>query len=119
MEFRILGPLEVIEEGNSLAIAAGKQRALLAILLLRANEVVSVDELVDALWGEQPPGTAAKSVQIYVSQLRKLIRDGALHTRSPGYELRVEPDELDLHRFRRAVEEAREVEPAIAAERLR
>lgn len=123
MEFRILGPLEVVEDGESLPLAAGKQRALLAMLLLRANEVVPVDELVDALWGEQPPGTAAKSVQIYVSQLRKLIDDGALRTRSPGYELRVEPDELDLHRFRHIVKEGKEAldagQPQVAAAKLR
>jgi len=123
VEYRILGPIEVIDEGHSLDLAAGKQRALLAILLLRANEVVSVDELVEGLWGERPPSSAAKSLQIYVSQLRKLTQDGALLTRPPGYELRVEPGELDLDRFRRAVQEGKEAlaarQPAAAAGKLR
>lgn len=108
MEFRVLGPLEVVEEGHTLALAAGKQRALLAILLLRANEVVSTDELVDGLWGEQPPASAAKSVQIYVSQLRKAIGNGALLTRPPGYVLRIEPGELDLDRFENLLAEGKQ-----------
>ncbi|MGZ4418822.1 MAG: BTAD domain-containing putative transcriptional regulator, partial [Gaiellaceae bacterium] len=112
MEFRILGPLEVVEEGQSLALAAGKQRALLAILLLHANEVVSTDELIDGLWGERPPASAAKSIQIYVSQLRKALGNGALITRSPGYELRIEDGELDLERFDRLFKEG---ENALAA----
>jgi YVTN family beta-propeller protein len=123
VEFRILGPLEVVEEGHSLPLAAGKQRALLAILLLRSNEVVSTDELIDGLWGERPPASAAKSIQIYVSQLRKVIANGALVTRPPGYVLRIEPGELDLHRFERLLEEGKHAfragEVAAAAAKLR
>lgn len=85
MEFRILGPLEVVDEGQWVDLAAGKQRALLAILLLRANEVVSTDELIDGLWGDRPPVTAAKSIQIYISQLRKALGNAAVITRPPGY----------------------------------
>ena len=101
MEFRILGPLELSEGGQPLALAAGKQRALLAVLLLHANELVSRDELIDELWGARPPSSAAKSVQIYVSHIRRALGEsgGALITRPNGYELRVGRDELDLFRF--------------------
>jgi YVTN family beta-propeller protein len=128
VEFRILGPLDVAEEGQSLALAAGKQRALLAILLLRANEVVSRDELIDGLWGERPPATAAKSIQISVSQLRKALGqsdggNGGLLTRPNGYELRVAPDAVDLDRFQRLVKDGKlalaEARPADAAAALR
>jgi DNA-binding SARP family transcriptional activator len=108
MEFRILGPLEVYEPGRAVPLGGAKQRALLAVLLLNANHVVSVDRLIDELWGEQPPATAAHTIQVYVSQLRKLLAaDDVLVTRSPGYMLRVEPDQLDLHRFEARLEEGR------------
>jgi YVTN family beta-propeller protein len=107
VEFRILGPLEVVEEGESLAVAAGKQRALLAMLLLRANEVVSTDALIDGLWGDQPPASAPKSLQIYISHLRKIVGNAALVTRPPGYELRVSEGELDLEHFERLVDEGK------------
>ena len=71
MEFRVLGPLEVVEDGRTISLGGVKQRALLASLLLRANEVVSSDTLIDELWGASPPATAAKAVQVYVSALRK------------------------------------------------
>lgn len=113
MELRLLGPLEVIDGGTSVRIAAGKQRALLAVLLLEANRAVPASRLVDALWGEDVPATAAKMVQIYVSRLRKALPGDRLETRGPGYALRVDPDEVDLHRFERLVAEAR----AISADR--
>jgi YVTN family beta-propeller protein len=123
VEFRILGPLEVVEEGHSLALAAGKQRALLAILLVHANKVVSTDELIDGLWGERPPASAAKSIQIYVSQLRKAIGNGALLTRPPGYVLRIEPGELDFDRFENLLDQGKQAlaanDPAGAATKLR
>ena len=75
MEYRILGPLELVDDGRPVALSARKQRALLLRLLLRANEVVSADALIDALWGEQPPSSAAKLVQVYVSQLRRTLGD--------------------------------------------
>jgi YVTN family beta-propeller protein len=121
VEFRILGPLEVVEGGQPLALAVGKQRSLLAILLLHANEVVSRDRLIDELWGEHAPASAAKSIQIYVSQLRKALDEGAarLVTRPNGYELEIAPDELDLRRFEDLVEEARRAPPTEAAEKFR
>ena len=76
MEFHILGPLEVVRQGRALEIGAGKQRTLLAVLLLHANEVVSTDRLIDELWGEQAPATAPKIVQGYVSRLRKVLDAG-------------------------------------------
>jgi class 3 adenylate cyclase len=107
MEFRILGPVEVVEDGLPLALGKGKQRALLAILLLHPNEVVSADRLIDELWGEQPPPTAHTALQGYVSQLRKLLGAERLETVIPGYRLRVEPGELDRERFERLSGEAR------------
>src|SRR3954471_22135958 len=112
MDFRILGPLEVYDAGRPLARGAGKQRALLAILLLHPNEVVSADRLIDELWGGRPPGTAAKALQVHVSQLRKALtptagdRGHRLHTRAPGYLLEVGPEELDAQRFERLTPEA-------------
>jgi DNA-binding SARP family transcriptional activator len=108
MEFRVLGPLEVVEHGSSLALGGGKQRALLAILLLHANEVVGTDRLIDELWGEAPPVTVAKSIQVYVSRLRKELGEERVVTRPPGYLLRVEPRELDLKRFEALLAEARD-----------
>ena len=96
----MLGPLEVLEEGREVDLGAPKQRALLAILLLHANEVVSTDRLVDDLWEDEPPDTARKALQVYVSQLRKLLGRERLHTRDRGYMLTVADGELDLDRFR-------------------
>jgi DNA-binding SARP family transcriptional activator len=108
MEFRILGPLEVVDQGRRLPLGAPKQRALLAALLLRANEIVSADRLIDDLWNDRPPDTAAKVVQVYVSQLRKSLgEDDRLLTRSPGYLLRVDAHELDAQRFELLFEEGR------------
>src|ERR687888_6442 len=105
MEFRILGLLEVLEDGRQIEIGGQKQRTLLAMLLLHANEVVSTDRLIDALWEEEAPETAQKALQVYVSQLRKVLGKERLETRPPGYRLRVAQDELDLSRFQRLAEE--------------
>jgi DNA-binding SARP family transcriptional activator len=101
MDFRLLGPLEVRDDNGPLPLGGSKQRALLALLLLYANRVVSRERLIDELWGDDPPHTAVASVQVYVSRLRKLLPQGRLETRPPGYLLRVEPDELDIDRFER------------------
>jgi DNA-binding SARP family transcriptional activator len=84
MEFRILGPLEVSDGGRSLPLGGSKQRALLARLLLDANRTVSVDQLVDGLWGQAAPNTAAKGVQIYVSRLRRILGTERIRTQAPG-----------------------------------
>ncbi|MBD0348429.1 MAG: AAA family ATPase [Thermoleophilia bacterium] len=110
MEFRILGRLEVLDGGRSLHIGAAKQRALLAVLVLNANRVVSTDQLIEALWGERAPGTAHKALQVYVSQLRKTLGRDRILTCAVGYELRVEPGELDLERFERLASEGKLVE---------
>jgi class 3 adenylate cyclase/DNA-binding SARP family transcriptional activator/tetratricopeptide (TPR) repeat protein len=107
MEFRILGPLEVSSEGGILDLGGAKQRALLAILLLDANSVVSKNRLIDALWEGDPPDTAQKALQVHVSGLRKVLGKERVVTREPGYLLRVEEGELDLARFRRLREEGR------------
>jgi DNA-binding SARP family transcriptional activator/pimeloyl-ACP methyl ester carboxylesterase len=99
MEFKLLGPLEVGDGSTPIAIAGRKQRALLARLLLDANRTVAADRLVDDLWGESVPGSAQKMVQIYVSQLRKVLPGGLLQTRPPGYAVEVEPGSIDLVRF--------------------
>src|SRR5712691_1014466 len=117
MEYRVLGPLEVRDGERSLPLAGAKQRALLALLLVKANHVVSRDRLIDELWGEQPPETAVQSLQVYVSRLRKLLPPDALLTRPPGYLLEVVPDELDLQRFERLLAEGREALAADDAER--
>ena len=106
MDFRILGPLEALDEGREVALGGSKQRALLALLLLHANETLSTDRLIDELWGERPPATAAKTVQVHVSRLRKALgrtggRRRARVTREHGYELQVDPEQLDAHRFER------------------
>src|SRR5579864_446486 len=101
MEYRVLGPLEVRDGGRSIPLAGAKQRAVLALLLLSANRVLARDRLIDQLWGDHPPETAVQSLQVYVSRLRKLLPAGTLVTKSPGYLIEVEADELDLHRFER------------------
>lgn len=110
MEFRILGSLEVVDDGRPVSIRRGKEQALLAYLLLHANEVVSSGRLIDVLWDERPPPTAAKILQNAVSHLRKQLGDGRLLTRDPGYLLRVDQGELDLQRFEELATEGREEE---------
>ena len=110
MDFSILGPLQAREAGGDVALGGGKQRALLALLLLHANETLSADRVIDELWGERPPATAGKALQVHVSNLRKALGggDGIVLTRDRGYELRLEPDQLDARRFERLVAEGRE-----------
>ena len=107
MEFRLLGPLEVTDDGRSIAIASGKQRSLLADLLLNANRAVPVTQLVDDLWGERVPETAVKALQVYVSKLRKALPEGRLATRGSGYMLVVADGELDVELAERLAREGR------------
>lgn len=111
MDFRILGPLEVVDSGSALPLGGRNQRTLLALLLLHAGEVVSSDRMIDALWGEEAPRTAQTSIQNSISRLRKLLGSERLVTRSPGYELRLQGDLLDARRARELVGEARAAEP--------
>jgi DNA-binding SARP family transcriptional activator len=119
VELRILGPLEVVVGGRTLALAGAQQRALLALLVLHANEVVSSERLLDELWGEEQPGAGRAALRVRISQLRKTIGADAIVTRPPGYVLRVGPDDVDLARFERLVANADGVEPGVAAARLR
>jgi DNA-binding SARP family transcriptional activator len=125
VDFRILGPVEVRAEGRPLVVAGARQRALLAVLLLRAGEPVSRDRVIADLWGERPPDGAVKSVQAVVSRLRRALGGEAtrLVTSAAGYRLRVEPEELDVWRFERLCEDGRRAlaagRPQRAAARLR
>jgi DNA-binding SARP family transcriptional activator len=123
MDFRILGPLEAADGQALIPLGGRKPRALLARLLLDVNRTISVERLVEDLWGESPPDTAPKMVQIYVSQLRKVLPEGTLRTRPPGYVLEVPEAAIDLHRFEQLRGEGRAAlargDPATAATLLR
>ncbi|HSM45116.1 MAG TPA: BTAD domain-containing putative transcriptional regulator, partial [Acidimicrobiia bacterium] len=107
MQFQLLGQLEVRGEGGTIDLGSPKQRAVLAVLLVHANEIVSTDKIIELVWGEKAPRTAAHSVQIYVSELRKSLGAGAaedvIETRPPGYAIKVAPDSIDATRFERLV----------------
>jgi DNA-binding SARP family transcriptional activator len=126
MQFLVLGPLEVTADGRSVRLPAAKHRALLAALLVRADQAVSADILIEALWDAQPPASAAKTLQTYVSQLRRELEPTAaagdwrvLRTADGGYRLHVDQDMLDARRFERLTEEGRRAlraaQPASAA----
>jgi DNA-binding SARP family transcriptional activator/pimeloyl-ACP methyl ester carboxylesterase len=123
MRFGILGPLEARDREVPVRLGGRRQRALLARLLIDPNRTVAVDRLVDDLWGDDVPESAVKMVHIYVSQLRKLLPQGMLVTRAPGYALELEPEAVDVARFTRLHGEGRAAlaasEPATAAARLR
>jgi DNA-binding SARP family transcriptional activator len=121
MEFRILGPLEVLDVDGPLRLPGPKQRSLLALLVLHANEVVSSDRLIEELWPGEAPDSGAAALQASVSRLRKALGSsaGLLVTVAPGYSLRLAPDQLDLAHFEHLVAEAESAEPGAAAERLR
>jgi predicted ATPase/DNA-binding SARP family transcriptional activator len=107
MEFGVLGPLVAWRDGCEVPLGPPQQRAVLLVLLLRANQYVATATIVDELWGEVPPPRAVKTVQVYVSQLRKALGEDVIETRIAGYVLGVDPDALDLWRFERFVERGR------------
>jgi DNA-binding SARP family transcriptional activator/class 3 adenylate cyclase len=119
LSFRLLGSFEVARGGRAVQLGGQKQRAVLAILALEAGRVVSTDRLIDQLWGEQPPKTAATSLQNFISQLRKAVGADVVVTKPPGYLLNVAPAQVDLNHFERLVGEARSLEPEPGAEKLR
>jgi len=130
IDFLLLGPLEARQHDRLLRLGSIKHRMLLAKLLLHANQVVSTDELIEAVWGEEPPPTVRQSLQNHVAALRKTIEAGngsapprTLLTRDPGYLLRIDPERLDLHRFQRLDRSGRQAlskgDPATAANLLR
>ena len=121
-EFRILGPLEAVAADEALRLGGPKQRALLALLLLRRNEVVPRERLIDAIWGDAPPDTAANSLQVYVHGLRRVLGAERIERHGNGYRLHVEADELDLDRFESLVRRAKAslaARPAAAADEAR
>ncbi len=119
MEFRLLGPLEVVGEHGPLPLGGQKQRSLLAALLLNVGHVVSTDKLIDDLWGENPPRTAGTSLQNLVSHLRTLLGADAVETRPPGYVLHAKADEFDLARFQQLIRSVRGARAQERAEKLR
>lgn len=123
IEFRVLGTLEVVEGDRRLPLGGPQQRALLALLLVHHGDPVSSDRLIDELWGERAPASAAKIVQGYVSNLRKVLGEGLLLTRGRAYHLRTEPSQTDVDRFESLFAEGRrasqEGDPRVAALRLR
>ena len=109
LEIRVLGGVDALVDGQPLPLGGSKQRAVLAILALHANRIVSTEDLIDGLWGERPPTSAAKNVQVYISRLRKVLPgdSGAeIVTRGRGYALHLAPDLLDAARFERLIEQA-------------
>jgi DNA-binding SARP family transcriptional activator len=111
IEYRILGPLEVLTGGVPASLGSAKQRALLTLLLLEGGRVVSTGRLLDALWAGEPPATAMASLQNFVSQLRKALGGDAIETKPPGYRVRLDAAALDLAHVRRLVDEARVADP--------
>jgi DNA-binding SARP family transcriptional activator len=111
MDFRILGPIEALDDGERVALGGAKRRAVLALLLLHANETLTTDRLVDELWGERQPASAAKTVQVHISRLRRVLAEAGaadlLVTRQNGYELVVDPERIDARRFERLVSQGR------------
>ncbi len=107
MEFRILGPLEVWSADRSLPLGGPKQRAVVAQLILRANQVVTAEQLIDELWGEEPPETARNTLQTYVYRLRKVLGEERIESAAGAYRLRADPSEIDSARFEVLVREAR------------
>jgi DNA-binding SARP family transcriptional activator len=119
MEFRILGPLEVVDAEGPVSVPGARERAVLAYLLLHAGEVVRTDRLIEELWGEEPPESARKSLQVRVANLRKALGADSLLTRPSGYLMAVPLDGLDLEHFQRLLAAAGAADPRESAELLR
>ncbi len=107
VEFRILGPLEVVDH-EPLSLGGHKQQAVLAVLLLHRGEAVAADRLIEAVWAGRAPATAGKTLQVYVSNLRKALGDGLLVTQGRGYLLAADPDQVDSDRFEKLAARGRE-----------
>src|SRR3990170_7039425 len=126
MEFRILGPTEVLDGGRRVPLPGGRGRALLALLVLHAGDPVSADRLIDELWGEGPPPTARTVVHGLVSRLRGVLEPGRgkarpgalLQTLGSAYRLGIDPDAVDAHRFKRLIDEARGAPTEVRAANL-
>jgi DNA-binding SARP family transcriptional activator len=107
VRYRLLGPVQIVDDGRPVEVEGTKTRALLAIMLINANVVLSVDRLIEDLWGDQPPRTAVGTLHAYVSRLRSVLGPHVLVTKRPGYELVAPPEELDVARFERLLERGR------------
>jgi DNA-binding SARP family transcriptional activator len=119
MEFRLLGPLEARDGGRTLALGGPKQRGVFAMLLLRPNEVVSTDRLIDELWGDRPPKAVKAYIHNCVGRLRRVLGAEMIETRPPGYLLRVDPASIDAVRFEQALAASAALEPLERATALR
>ena len=119
MEFRLLGPLEALSDGRPLPIGGQKQRGVLALLLLHANEVVSTDKLIDEVWGARPPKSVDASLQNCISHLRGVVGREAIETRPPGYRLNVEADSWTSTASSAPSSRARTLDPPERAAALR
>src|SRR5204863_6442690 len=106
MDFRVLGPVQAFDDGRALPLGGPKQRALLAELLLHGGAVVSRDHLIEALWGEGPPESAAGWLQVYVHGLRRALGAERIETHGTGYRVRLDAEELDADRFELLLERA-------------
>jgi DNA-binding SARP family transcriptional activator len=119
MQYGLLGPFEATRDGRALELRATKVQTVLAMLVLRPNQIVFADQLIEGLWGERPPETASNTLQTYVSRLRKLLGPNVIQTRAGGYVLSVNPECIDSHRFQRLRNQGQEAlragEPAAAA----
>jgi DNA-binding SARP family transcriptional activator len=118
LEFGVLGPLSATQDGVEIPLGPAKQRALLALLLLRRNRLVGRERLIEELWAGRPPPAAPKALNVYISGLRKVLEDGRLETDPGGYVLYTRPEELDAERFEALVREARAAEPGEKLELL-
>ena len=126
LEFRVLGPLEVVHDGQKLALGKAQQQAVIGLLALCAPQPVPIDRLVDEVWGERPPASAHHAIQVYVSAIRKLLRsagaEATVTTSAAGYALEVDPERVDANRFERLVSAAQSAvgdHPASAREQFR
>ena len=111
MQFRVLGPLEVDAGSGPIPLGGPKQRAVLAHLLIRANQLVPAETLIDEIWGEEPPEKARNIIQTYVSHLRKALGHDRIQSHAPGYRLRLDPSELDAARFDALMRDAKKALP--------
>jgi DNA-binding SARP family transcriptional activator len=107
-EFRLLGPVEIWKDGRRLDAGPRQQRTTLAVLLVEAGRLVTLDGLVDRVWGDAPPDGARQSLYAHIARIRRLLDPGELVSRSGGYLLDVAPDRVDLHRFRRLLDASRD-----------
>lgn len=119
MEFRLLGPLEVLSEGQAVPIGGARQRGVLALLLLAPNEVVSTDRLIDEVWGPRPPKSVEASLQNCISNLRAAVGRELIETRAPGYLLHIDAGSIDALRFEQALEASRDLDAPERAAALR